>query len=225
VTLVRHDADLWSTEYPLAWLGGAVPIPVRMTVIRLGDGSLVLHSPAPLSLALRAELDALGPVGFVVVPEAHGAFAAEAARAYPSARLLAAPSPPRKRRSLAFHGSLADEPPAEWAGAVETFLVRGFRLHEVVLFHRPSRSLVVTDLCFHIQRASSAAARLFFRANGMWRRFGPSRLIRLLAVSDRAELTRSLEHVLRWDFERIVPGHGDVLEHGGPAALRAAWLG
>jgi hypothetical protein len=101
--------------------------------------------------------------------------------------------------------------------------VLGFRLHEVVLFHRPPRTLVPTDLCFNIHRSSSRVARLFFRANGMWQRFGPSRIIRQIGVSDRAALQRSLEHVLRWDFERIVPGHGDVLEHGGPAALRAAW--
>ena len=54
---------------------------------------------------------------------------------------------------------------------------------------------------------------------------GPSRLIRYLTISDRAAFRGSLEHILRWDFERIVPGHGDVVEKGGPAALRAAWLG
>jgi hypothetical protein len=42
-------------------------------------------------------------------------------------------------------------------------------------------------------------------------------------VSDRAAFQRSLEHMQGWDFERIVPGHGDVIEHGGPAAIRAAW--
>ena len=195
-----------------------------MTVIRLGDGRLILHSPAPMTAALRAELDALGPVGFIVVPEAHGAFADDAARAYPAARLLAAPDPPRKRRKIAFHGSLADAPPAAWAGQVESLQVRGFRLHEVVLLHRPSRTLVLTDLCFNVQRSRHRAARVFFRANGMWRRFGPSRLIRALAVSDRATFRASLEQVLQWDFDRIVPGHGDVVEHGGRAALRAAWL-
>jgi hypothetical protein len=82
---------------------------------------------------------------------------------------------------------------------------------------------MITDLCFNIQRSSSRFARLCFRVNGMWQRFGPSRMIRQL-VSDRGAFRRSLEHVLRWDFERIVPGHGDVIEHGGPAALRAAWL-
>ena len=194
-----------------------------MTVIRLGDGRLILHSPIPISDELRQELAALGPVGFIVVPEAHGRFAAEAARSHPSARLLAAPAAPRGRRSLPFHASLADQAPEAWAGQVESHLVGGFRLNEVVLFHRPSRTLLITDLCFNIQRSSSAVARLFFRANGMWRHFGPSRLIRTLAVSDRASLLRSLERMREWRFDRIVPGHGDVIEHDGPAALAAAW--
>jgi hypothetical protein len=223
LALVRHAEDLWSAEDQLAWQGGLVPIPIRMTVIRLRDGQLVLHSPVPISPDLRRELDALGTVGFIVVPEAHGKFAREAAASWPSARLLAAPRPARKRSDLAFHASLADEAPAAWAGQVESHLVAGFRLDEVLLFHRPSRTLVLTDLCFNVQRASSRVARAFFRANGMWQRFGPSRIIRALAVSNRAALRESLERALRWDFERIVPAHGDVLERGGPAALRAAW--
>ncbi|HXX48264.1 MAG TPA: DUF4336 domain-containing protein, partial [Myxococcota bacterium] len=195
---------LWSAEYELAWQGGWVPIPVRMTVIRLGTGELVLHSPAPLGPELRVELDALGPVRFIVVPAAHGKFAADAARAYPSAELL-------------------EDPGARWEGELDSQRVRGFRLAEVALFHRPSRSLVITDLCFNIQRSPHRVARAFFRANGMWQRFGPSRIIRALAVSSRAELRASLEQLLAWDFDRILPGHGDVVERGGPAALRAAW--
>ena len=195
-----------------------------MTVIRLANGQLVLHSPVPIAPDLKQELDALGPVGFIVVPWAHGKFAEEAARLYPAAQLLAAPEAPSRRKSLPFRGSLGDQPPAAWTPDVETHLLAGFRLQEVVLFHRPSRSLVITDLCFHIQRSSSRLALWFFRANGMWQRFRPSRIIRAAAVSDRAALRRSLEQVLRWDFERVIPGHGDVIESGGPAALRAAWL-
>ena len=183
-----------------------MPIPVRTTLIRLRDGRLIVHSPGPLSGELRAEIDALGPVAFIVSPAAHGRFAAAAAQAWPTAQVLE-----------------ADVPPAAWAGEVETHLVQGFRLREVVLLHRPTRTLVITDLCFNIQRSDSAPARLFFRANGMWQRFGPSRLIRVLAVSSRAAMRRSLDHVLGWDFERIVPGHGDVIERDGHAALRAAW--
>ncbi|MGH9884857.1 MAG: DUF4336 domain-containing protein, partial [bacterium] len=129
MALVRHDTGLWSTEYTLDWQGGLVPIPVRMTVIRLGDGRLILHSPGPLSSELRAELDALGPVGFIVVPKAHGRFAGEAAQSYPDAQPLGA--------------SLADRPPSAWDDQVESHLVLGFRLHEVVLFHRASRTLLL----------------------------------------------------------------------------------
>jgi glyoxylase-like metal-dependent hydrolase (beta-lactamase superfamily II) len=223
VALVQHDADLWSTEYDIGGPAGLVPIPVRTTVVRIGGGSLVLHSPGPISDELRDELAALGSVDTIVVPQAHGMFAAQAAQRFPAARMLAAPGAPWRRKSIAFHGSLADQPPAAWEGYIESHLVHGFRLQEVILFHRPSRSLVITDLCFNIRRSESFVARSLFRANGMWRRFGPSRLIRLLVVSDRAALERSLEYILRWDFDRIIPGHGDVLETGGPAALRAAW--
>jgi len=223
--LVRHDENLWSAEHEFGWQGGLIRIPVRMTVIRLEEGPLILHSPIPIPPELRSELDGLGPVGFIVVPEAHGRFAGEAARAYPAARLLAAPRAPRRRKGLDFRGSVDDRAPAEWAGQVESLLLLGFRLHEVVLFHRASRTLLITDLCFHIQRASAPLARLFFRANGMWQHFGPSRIIRRVGVSDRTAFGQSLERVLEWDFERIVPGHGDVLEHGGPAALSAAWPG
>ena len=205
--LVPLDTDLWSHEFTLAWQRGLVPIPVRMTVIRLRDGRLVLHSPAPLDANLGAELDALGEVAFIVVPDAHGKFAAAAAAAYPRAQ------------------ALKDVFPAEWRGELETFAVRGFRLREVVLFHAPTRTLVITDLCFNIRESPRAFARFFFRANGMWRRFGPSRIIRALAVSDGAALRESLDVIARWDFARIVPGHGEVIENAPRSVLHEAWFG
>ena len=118
---------------------------------------------------------------------------------------------------------LGDEPPAASAGQIETHFMQGFRLNEVVLFQRATRTLVITDLCFNIQRSESALARAFFRANGMWRRFGPSRAdptSRGVRPRRAAALAR---RVLEWDFARIVPGHGDVIERDAPAALRAAW--
>ena len=44
-----------------------------MAVIRLADGGLLIHSPARLSSELRAALDRLGEVRFVVpTSELHG---------------------------------------------------------------------------------------------------------------------------------------------------------
>jgi hypothetical protein len=221
--LVQHDANLWSAEAAFVWPVRGIRVPVRMSVMRLGDGRLVLHSPIALGEELRAELDALGPVGFIVVPYMHGAHAEAASRRYPKAQLLAAPAPPKKREALPFAGLLADDAPAAWAGEIESRYVAGFRLEEVLLLHRPTRTLVVTDLCLNVHHADTAFARLFFQLDGMWRRFGPSTAIRWLGVSDRAAFRRSLERVLEWDFERILPAHGEPVERGGRAALRAAW--
>jgi hypothetical protein len=223
MALIQHDTDLWSVEHEFGWQAGLIQIPVRMTAIRLADGQLILHSPIPITSELRDELDALGRVGFIVIPEAHGKFAAQAANEYPTAELLAAASPPRQRRSLAFHSSLADQTPAAWDGQVEALLLGGFRLGEVLLLHRPSRTLILTDLCFNIQRSSSRLARVFFRANGMWQTFGPSRIIRRVGVSDQTSFRESLDPAIEWDFDRIIPGHGDVIEHAQRASIRDAW--
>jgi hypothetical protein len=195
-----------------------------MTVLRLPGGDLVLHSPITISDDLRTEIDALGTVRFIVAPNRmHHLFVADAARLYPEARVLAAPGLAEKRRDLAFERTIADDPPAEWKGEIESHHVRGQSLlNEVAFWHRASRTLVLTDLCFNVQEGS-ALMRIFLRLNGMWRRFGPSRLIRLF-VRDRAALEQSVRRMLEWDFDRVVVAHGDVLEEGGKRALEEAWL-
>jgi glyoxylase-like metal-dependent hydrolase (beta-lactamase superfamily II) len=47
-----------------------------------------------------------------------------------------------------------------------------------------------------------------------------------VALRDRDAARASLERILGWDFERIVPGHGEILEADGRAALAKgyAWL-
>ena len=58
-----------------------------MTVIQLAGGGLWLHSPIRLDDALRAALDAMGPVRFIVAPnKAHHLFAKKCLAMYPQAR-------------------------------------------------------------------------------------------------------------------------------------------
>jgi hypothetical protein len=55
---------IWSTTRPLRFLG--LETGTRMTIVRLANGGLFVHSPVGLDPALRAEVDALGPVGAIV---------------------------------------------------------------------------------------------------------------------------------------------------------------
>jgi hypothetical protein len=118
-----------------------------MTVIRLADGSLMLHSPVALDPELRRELDSLGRVRFAVAPNRfHHLYADEVVRAYPEARLSAAPGVEHKRSDLAIEGVLGDEAPEEWKDELDQIFFRGRPLeNEVVFLHRASRDLSSAD--------------------------------------------------------------------------------
>ena len=223
--LIQLAPQLWTVERPQRFYG--LEVGTRMTVIRLADGSLLLHSPVSLDAELCRELDALGRVRYAVAPNrVHHLYAGDVARAYPGARLWVGPGLERKRPDLAIAGILGDEAPPEWRGQVDQVFFRGRPFeNEVAFLHRASRTLLLCDLAFNFGPRAHPVTRLLMRLIGSYGRLGPSRLDPLL-IRDRRAARASLERILAWDFDRIVVAHGDVLETGGPEALRAgyAWL-
>jgi hypothetical protein len=57
-------------------------------------------------------------------------------------------------------------------------------------------------------------APLAMRLMGVHERFGAPRMWKHW-VTDRAAFTRSIDHILSWDFDRIVMAHGDIIEDHG----------
>jgi hypothetical protein len=219
----RLADDLWVVATPLPlWVGD---IGARMTVIRLG-GDLLVHSPVKLESDTREAIDALGRVRWVVGPSrVHHLFLPEWMHAYPEAELCGAPGLAEKRRDLRFAHVLGDTPLESWRGPVDTHLFAGAPgISEVVFLHVPSRTLVLTDLCFDVRPGDADRARVFHWLVGA-RGFGPHRIIRL-AIRDKRAASHSVRRILQWDFDRVVVSHGAVLEHGGRAAFEAAfaWL-
>ena len=223
--LSELSTNIWVTERPQRFYG--LEVGTRMTVIRLADGSLLLHSPVELDAELRRELEAVGRVRFAVAPNrVHHLYAGEVAKAYPGARLWVGPGLERKRPDLVFAGVLGDEAPAEWKDEVDQTFFRGRPYeNEVVFFHRASRTLIMCDLAFNFGPRTAAPTRLLMKLLRSYGRFGPSTLDPLL-IRDRRAARRSLERILAWDFDRVVVAHGDVLESGGHEALRQgySWL-
>src|ERR671913_2506123 len=57
--------NLWLVDGPvvrMAYLGGSIPFPTRMVVVRLKSGDLFLWSPIEPDIGLLSQVDALGPV-------------------------------------------------------------------------------------------------------------------------------------------------------------------
>jgi hypothetical protein len=214
--------DLWERNEPLAVLG--MHLGHRMTVVRLTGGGLWLHSPVAYSEALDEALAALGPVAHVVAPNCmHDTYLEGWRTACSGARFHAAPGLAQARPDLRFTDQLADGADPEWAGVLEQHLVRGMpRLNEVVFWHRPTRTLILTDLAFNLGSDLPWLSRVLLRLNGCHDCFAVSRLLKT-TIRDRAAVRASLDHILGWDFDRIILSHGRNVATDGKTLLREAY--
>jgi hypothetical protein len=217
--------DLWVAERPLRFLG--TPLGTRMTVVRLPSNKLWIHSPVKRDPELAERIPALGVPAFLVAPNRfHHLFVREWQAAHPEAALFVAPGLPAKRKDLSIMAVLTRETPPAWSEALDQVLFEGFPLlNEVVFFHRPTRTLVASDLAFNVGPTSPLSTRVAFRLAGAYGRLSTTVFERVL-IRDRAACRRSLERILAWPIERVIVAHGEVLERGGRAALAQAydWL-
>jgi len=90
----------------------------RMTVVRLRNRQLLLHSPIPIDADMKAEIEGLGEVTHIVSPNLyHHLYAGEAQKAWPDALLHGPEKIHRKRSDLKFNGIFhEDSPHSHWEG-------------------------------------------------------------------------------------------------------------
>jgi hypothetical protein len=213
---------------------GIIQLPVRMTVIRLPSGELWLHSPTRFTPALKAALDALGPVRHLVAPNiAHWTHLKAWQQAYPDALTSAAPElrhrAPVKKEGLRLDRDLHDPAPPDWAGTIDQIVVPGaggFR--EVAFFHIPTRTLLLTDLIVNLEADKlPLATRLFAKANGILAPDGKApAYLRLMLRLRGAEAKAAVSRVIAWAPERAVITHGRWFEQDGAREVRRGfgWL-
>ena len=224
--LDRLDDDLWTATGPLST--GGIQVGARMTVIRLPCGALFVHSPLQIDDALRADVEALGPVGFLVAPnKLHHLYLNGWVEAFPEAKLYGVIGLPEKRKDLRFDGILAEgHPDPAWGDTLELMQFYGAPYtNEVVFLHNPSRTLLMTDLAFNIRGPVNRITRMYLRIGSCHGRLKTTGIMRMF-IRDKQAARQSVERMAGWDFDRILVSHGEVLEHGGPDALRSAfeWL-
>lgn len=192
-----------------------------MTVLRLGEGELLVCSPVAMTPGLRAAVDALGRVAHVYAPNTfHHLRVGEWTAAYPDARLHAPPGLAKKRRDLRIDRTHGEAP--GFVGVLVETPIDGLRLQESVLFHDASRTLVVTDLVQNIGRPPGLWTRIYAGLMGFYGRVALSRAIRWGAFPDRRAARRRFDEILALPIERIVVGHGAPIVTDARDQLRDA---
>jgi hypothetical protein len=223
------DTDIWVCDGGWIRFYG-MPFPTRMTVIRLENGDLWVHSPVADHAGLVKAVAALGPVRHLVAPNwIHYASIPSWQTRFPGASTWGSPGAVARAASrgvsLKLDHELGNTPPAPWSGQIDQVLADSGYHREVVFFHRASLTLVLTDL---IENFEPAFVPWWMRP-----------LIRLGHVRDPdGRMPRDIEASFRlrpdhfrdvvqtmigWAPERVILAHGRWYDRNGTAELHRAF--
>jgi hypothetical protein len=218
--------EIWETSAPLRAAG--MQIGHRMTVVRLGVDGLWVHSPVEWSAELGRELAQHGEVRHVIAPSLMHDMYLDGWRAgCRTALFWAAPGLRQRMSRFPFTGDLDEAGHAEWREHITTRLIAGMpKINEMVFLHHASKTLIVADLVFNLPSDTDGMTAMLARLNGIHGKLAVSRLFRSM-IRDKSAVAASVREVLKWDFDRLVMGHGDVIATAAARQLFAAawaWL-
>ena len=209
--------DVWSVARRQRYHG--VEVGTRMTVLRLKTG-ILLHSP--IDGAFEA-VEALGPVRWALAPNLlHHLYLAPWADR--GVAIWGGPGLDTKRPDICFEGIIESES-EPFGPEVLAIPLKSLQMtREVVLLHRPSQTLIVTDLFFNFGRESPWFTRLMMRLLGAFP--GPGVTLLEKVRFERQIARREIVRLLELDFDRVLLTHGSIVESGGRQAVQDAfrWL-
>ena len=220
--LTAWTDSLWTHEMPHRVAG--FQMGARMTVLRSSQGDLTLISPIAIEPAVEKELRRLGPVRHVVAPNLmHYRYLPATRAMFPEATIIAAPGLREKRPDLPIDAVVGPEWDARLE--VEHLITNGMAMFGDVVFFQPrSRTIIVTDVFANFRSCNDWWTRIYLKMGGAYGKPAQTLLLKAM-VKDRRALLASRDAMLRWDFDRLIVAHGDVVERGGKEALLTALPG
>jgi len=219
--------QIWILEYPVRFAG--MDLYGRTTIIRLGNGELMVHDPCVVTENVKSQIDDLGVVRYIIVPGTyHHLYVADFQAVYPDAETFLCPGLETKRPDLKFDWMLGNKADYRWAGELEQVLIQGTRhITEVAFFHNPSGTLILVDLLENIgddyQHEAGRLLRFYWKfIFRMWN--NPKAAPEYQLGWGKKELVKAgLNKILSWDARRLILSHGENIEGDVNQVLRKAW--
>lgn len=230
---------------------GRVNIGGRGTIVSLADQSLAVFSPVALTQTVREKIDTElgGKLKYIIaLDQEHHIFLTDWQKQYPAAKVVV-PEPLAEKRlkqgqllptrddqliKIRPGGSSVD---AGFDSEFEMEYVDAHPNKELVFNHKPTKTLIQADMMFNLPATEQMSrtnqsptagllTKLFCsltstQGNAM----GQRRVLWwFMSAGNRPAYNKSIARINEWDFERIIPCHGDVIETGGKSIFRKVCL-
>ena len=213
--------------FTVAGIRMPMPFTTRMTVVRLENGDLFLHSPVAFDAELALELGKMGTVRHLISPNQwHYAHIGEWQTEFPDAVAWASPGVRRRARArhidVEFARELEESSPPEWRDQIDQLLVPGGIFREFIFFHRASRSLILADTIMNLELDKIGEPwRSAVRLTGMYHPRGQIFFgMRLPLLLQRRKAKAAFRKILAWRPRRIVLSHGRCFDSNGEEVVR-----
>lgn len=224
---------------------GRIKIGGRGTIVRMQNGALAVFSPTALTDELKQKVDSMGEVKYITALDyEHHIFLGPWYEKYPNAKVLGPEGLPEKRASqknenvpfaVVFDANKKDEIKVdpEFDAEFEYEYVHSHANKEIVFNHKPTRTLIEADLLFNLPAIEQHSKAGIDPSSGILTKIfsalthtrgeavGQRRFLWYMASkTDRAAFNESMARINAWDFERLIPCHGDVIEKDGKTTFQ-----
>jgi hypothetical protein len=220
---------------------GLLKIGGRGTVVKLQTGALAVFSPVALTDEVKEKIQSMGNnVKYISATDLeHHIFISPWAKAYPEASVIGVEGLPEKRekdpdtKGIVFShvftksNKLDMKISEEFDQEFEYEYMHSHQNRELVFYHKPTQTMIEADFIFNLPAheqysrstespTSGILTNIFNKLmntsdQAIWQR----RFVWYLAgAKDRPAFSESINRMKRWDVQRIIPCHGDVMESG-----------
>jgi hypothetical protein len=235
-TLKQFAENIWIVDGETISFYG-LPFTTRMTIVRLKNNDLWLHSPIKITPELKKQIDKLGVVKYLISPnKIHYWYLDEMQKLYPDAVTYANPGVRERakkfKKSIVFHKDLEmlnyDE---TWLQEIEMEILQGSRfMQEAVFFHKFTSTLIVTDIIENFESKKIGPVFKFLaKISGALAPNGGTTIDQRLTYFGNHELIRKSVNriIFEWQPGKIILCHGKCIEDEVTNHLRRifSWTG
>ncbi len=208
--LTKLEDGLWRVEGSLS----GMPLHRVMTVAKLASGDLVVHNAMMLADPAMKELDALGTVAYVIVPNAFHRLDAPAYKdRYPKAKFVCPKGARAKVEKVVPVDLVYEEFPKDARVALRT--LKGVKDAEGVMIvtTEGGTTLTFNDALFNMPHAPGFQGFIVKNVMGSSGGFKVTRLFRTMMLKDKAAFRADLEELAKTPtLKRIIVSHHETLE-------------
>lgn len=241
-------SGVYTGDRPFYW--NKIDVGGRMCVIQLDDGNLWVHSPVHLDENTRSALKKLGNVKYIVSPNyEHLKYAKQWSNEYPEAFMWGCPGLSEKLPDIKWEGEIpygltrpreADNlqncwdfnviVPLHLDMEVNPFTGKSF-FNEVVFYHKPSKSLITTDIYWNYPQKDGVPNSHLEGSNNddglaptvdsipfgtrLWK-FGMDEIYlpfyKRFMINDKQRYEEVVKVMVdEWKTHTLIPCHGDII--------------